>query len=559
MLDYTEFCQKDITLRDYQQLAKEQIFSKWNAVDNILYQMPTGTGKTRLFTSIIRDISVWGLRRNINYRILIIAHRSELIEQSSRSLDKYHIRHGVLAGTMKDKRDLTQAIQVASIQTITHPSNRCLLEDLRLDFIIIDEAHHAVANSYQKLWEYCPGSKKLGVTATPWRMNNSGFAKIFDAYIPSMSIKDFISKGWLATYQYYSIPTNSEIIKSIDSIREFDIDGDYKHSALVEVFDTTKIRAQLYNSYAKNAYGKKGIIYSISREHSEHICAQYRSHNISIENIDSETPSKTREDIIKAFKNGDVDIIVNVDIFSEGFDCPDIEFIQLARPTKSLVKYIQQVGRGLRKNGTKQCIILDNVGMYSRFGLPDEDRDWEAHFYGNGIDEVPSKRQAHGPRIIKDYQETDLSEGNEEMVLIQNMDVPQPTNTEDELIISDPVILDTISEPEPEVDNISNRFIIRSSPFHSGKYVIEETEEGFFIVNIRNGNRMFLINVKTMYGGSIMITKGPDKKSFTIIKTLSASTIHVGSSYIIGSIKREGLLLKFTAFDKSKLNMTVTV
>ena len=561
MIDYNEFCQKDITLLDYQQLAKQMIFSEWNAVDNILYQMPTGTGKTRLFTSIIRDISVWGLRRNINYRILIIAHRSELIEQSSRSLDKYHIRHGVLAGTMKDKRDLTQAIQVASIQTITHPSNRCLLEDLQFDFIIIDEAHHAVANSYQKLWEYCPDSKKLGVTATPWRMNNSGFAKIFDTYIPSMSIKDFISKGWLATYQYYSIPTNSEIIKSIESIRELDIDGDYKNSALVEVFDTTKIRAQLYNSYAKNAYGKKGIIYSISREHSEHICAQYRSHNISIENIDSKTPSKTREDIIKAFKNGDIDIIVNVDIFSEGFDCPDIEFIQLARPTKSLVKYIQQVGRGLRKNGTKQCIILDNVGMYSRFGLPDEDRDWEAHFYGNGIDEVPSKRQAHGPRIIKDYQETDLSEGNEEMVLIQNMDIPQPTNAVDKPIIIDPIISEPVLGPEPkqEYDNIENRFIIRSLPFHSGKYVIEETEDGFFVVNVRNSNRMFLANVKTMYGGSIVITKVPDKKSFTIIKTLSSSMIHAGSSYIIGTINKVGLLLKFTSFDKSVINLTITV
>ena len=97
MIDYNEFCQKDITLRDYQQLAKEKIFCKWNLVDNILYQMPTGTGKTRLFTSIIRDISIWGLRHNINYRILIIAHRSELIEQSSRSLDKYRIKHGVLA------------------------------------------------------------------------------------------------------------------------------------------------------------------------------------------------------------------------------------------------------------------------------------------------------------------------------------------------------------------------------------------------------------------------------------------------------------------------------
>lgn len=561
MIDYKQFCQKDITLRDYQQLAKEQIFSKWNTVDNILYQMPTGTGKTRLFTSIIRDISVWGLLRNINYRILIIAHRSELIEQSSRSLDKYHIKHGVLAGTMKDKRDLTQAIQVASIQTITHPSNRCLLEDLQFDFIIIDEAHHAVANSYQKLWEYCPDSKKLGVTATPWRMNNSGFARIFDAYIPSMSIKDFISKGWLATYQYYSIPTNSEIIKSIESIREFDIDGDYKNSALVEVFDTTKIRAQLYNSYAKNAYGKKGVIYSISREHSEHICAQYRSHNISIENIDSKTPTKTREDIIKAFKSGDIDIIVNVDIFSEGFDCPDIEFIQLARPTKSLVKYIQQVGRGLRKNGTKQCIILDNVGMYSRFGLPDEDRDWEAHFYGNEIDEAPSKRQAHGPCVIKDYQETDLSEGNEEMVLIQNMDVAQQIKKGIELIQSDTDIKQTIEEPDPiqEADNIVKRFTIRSTPFLSGKYVIEETEEGFFIVNVRTGNRMFLTKMKTMYGGSIVLTKGQDKKSFTIIKTLSMSTIHVGSSYIIGTINKMGLLSKFTAFDKSIINETITV
>lgn len=561
MIDYNEFYQKDITLRDYQQLAKQMIFSKWNAVDNILYQMPTGTGKTRLFTSIIRDISVWGLRRNINYRILIIAHRSELIEQSSRSLDKYHIRHGILAGTMKDKRDLTQAIQVASIQTITHPSNRCLLEDLQFDFIIIDEAHHAVANSYQKLWEYCPDSKKLGVTATPWRMNNSGFAKIFDTYIPSMSIKDFISKGWLATYQYYSIPTNSEIIKSIESIREFDIDGDYKNSALVEVFDTTKIRAQLYNSYAKNAYGKKGIIYSISREHSEHICAQYRSHNISIENIDSKTPSKTREDIIKAFKNGDIDIIVNVDIFSEGFDCPDIEFIQLARPTKSLVKYIQQVGRGLRKNGTKQCIILDNVGMYSRFGLPDEDRDWEAHFYGNEIDKTPSKRQANGPLIIKDYQETDLSEGNEEMVLIQKMDIPQPIKSEIERIPSEPDTKQTVEEPDPiqEVDNIVKSFTIRSSPFNSRKYVIEETEEGFFIVNVKTGNRMFLTKMKTMYGGSIVITKGLDKKSFTIIKTLSTSTIHASSCYIIGTINKMGLLSKFTAFDKSKVNITITV
>ena len=149
-MDYNELCQHDITLRDYQQQAKEDIFSQWNYVDNILYQMPTGTGKTRLFTSIIRDINVWGLRHNIFFRILIVAHRSELIEQSSRSLSKYRIEHGVLAGTMKVMRDLTKPIQVASIQTITHPANRSLINDLDFDFIIIDEAHHAVAHSYRQ-------------------------------------------------------------------------------------------------------------------------------------------------------------------------------------------------------------------------------------------------------------------------------------------------------------------------------------------------------------------------------------------------------------------------
>ena len=558
MIDYNEFCQNDITLRDYQQLAKEDIFDKWNLFDNILYQMPTGTGKTRLFTSIIRDINIWGLRHNINFRILIIAHRSELIEQSSRSLDKYRIKHGVLAGTMKDKRDLTQAIQVASIQTITHPANQCLIEDLKFDFIIIDEAHHAVASSYQKLWEFCPDAKKLGVTATPWRMNNNGFAQIFDAYIPSMSIKEFIQKGWLATYQYYSIPISSELLKSIDSIREFDIEGDYKNSALAEVCDTLKIRAQLYDSYAKNALGKKGIIYSISREHSEHICSQYQSHGVSIENIDSKTPAKVREAVINAFKNGEIDIIVNVDIFSEGFDCPDIEFIQLARPTKSLVKYIQQVGRGLRKNGDKRCIILDNVGMYSRFGLPDEVRDWESYFYGESREYSSSKRYSRNNGNIREYVETDLSEGDDEMVLIQDFEMPQTVEIDVKDSSSDTPIIQ-IKDISTQENNKTHHFAIRSKSFSSGKYFIEENENGFFIVNTRNQNKMLLTTMKTMRGGVIIVTTESSKKAFTIIKTLSATISRFSMSCIVGTLHKEGLLLKFTAFDKSEINKTITV
>lgn len=412
------------------------------------------------------------------------------------------------------------------------------------------EAHHAVANSYQKLWKFCPNSKKLGVTATPWRMNNSGFTQIFDAYIPSMSIKEFIQRGWLAAYQYYSIPNNSKIIKSIESIREFDLEGDYKSNILTQVFDTSKIRAQLYNSYAKNALGKKGIIYSISREHSEHICSQYRSHNIAIENIDSKTPARLRENIIKAFKNGEIDIIVNVDIFSEGFDCPDIEFIQLARPTKSLVKYIQQVGRGLRKNGNKRCIILDNVGMYTRFGLPDEDRDWESFFYGNQINHSIEKTDSRNNDNLKEWQTTDLSEGNEEMILIQNFEtshIPDRKNSAQ------------IAPLDIQKNDKEYHFTITSKRFNSGKYIIEENEEGFFIVNTRTLNKMLLIKMKTIHGGTIMVYKKTNDKSFTIIKTLSNSTLHTAISQIVGTLHKEGLLLKFTSFDKSKMNITVTV
>ena len=112
--------------------------------------------------------------------------------------------------------------------------------------------------------------------------------------------------------------------------------------SLEQVVDTRRIRAQLLDSYFEFVKGKKGIIYSISRKHSKHICSQFLDAGIKIADIDSETPAQLRKRLVQNFKNGDLDIIVNVDIFSEGFDCPDLEFVQLARPTRSLVKYIQQ-------------------------------------------------------------------------------------------------------------------------------------------------------------------------------------------------------------------------
>ncbi|MDC2613300.1 MULTISPECIES: DEAD/DEAH box helicase [Bacteroides] len=539
---FLELCRLDHTLRNYQQEAKEKIFGQWDYVDNVLYQMPTGTGKTRLFTSLIRDLSLASLQENRRKGILIIAHRTELIEQIDESLNKYRIPHGIIAGAFKDRRDFLLPVQVASIQTITHPSNRQLAEAFHADFIIIDEAHHATAQSYTKLWNYYPESKKLGVTATPWRMDGRGFKGNFDTLIPSMPIKEFLEKGWLAPYKYYSVPIDSTIRSSIESINEFGIDGDYKTSALEQVVDTRRIRAQLLDSYFEFVKGKKGIIYSISRKHSKHICSQFLDAGIKIADIDSETPAHLRKRLVQNFKNGDLDIIVNVDIFSEGFDCPDLEFVQLARPTRSLVKYIQQVGRGLRRNGDKQCLILDNVGMYGRFGLPDDNRPWEQYFEGGPSSSIRQLRNKtdRDNLGLRTSCERDLSEGLDEMKLIQQVDI----ETESGIM----VILRQ-EDTDESLDNIE----VRSSTIYA-KYNIVETNEEYFIENIRNNKRQLLCGLSGRKSISIkLMKKNNEPKGFTIISSFNRNSKPSVNDRIIGYLYREGRIIRFATWNRETI------
>ena len=430
---YSDIYKDDNTLRPYQQKAKKEIFESWDEVDNVMFQMPTGTGKTRLFTSIIRDINDYSKQRREAVKILIIAHRTELIDQIDESLTKYHVPHNVIAGGRD--RNYKFPVNVASIQTITHPNNLKDAMKLKVQFVIIDEAHHALATTYKKLWKLYPGSKKLGVTATPWRMNHQSFLDLFDKLVLSMPIKDFIKQGYLAPYKYFSLKSDSDIQRTIEDI-ELDKFGEYKESSMEEKMDIGSIRAQLLDSYLSLAEGKKGIIYAINIVHAKHICEEFKKAGYTAVSIDSKTPAAERKELVGKFKKGQIDIIVNVDIFSEGFDCPDIEFIQLARPTRSLVKYLQQVGRGLRITENKQeCIILDNVGMYSRFGLPNARRHWKQHFLGRNVVEEPQRIVSKGTGKTRDV---DLSEGTEDMELIQDVydEVEINSNIENENLYS---------------------------------------------------------------------------------------------------------------------------
>lgn len=411
----------DEGLRPYQSEMKRDVYAMWDRIDNVMLQMPTGTGKTIVFTSIVKDIRRWCIKNSPNSKILIVAHRKELIDQASGKLGK--LLHGIIQSGKP--MHLERPIQVASIQTFMSRRN---YEDMRLlqfDFIIIDEAHHSMASGYQKLWEMFPHSKKLGVTATPWRMSHSGFTTLFGDIVLSKNIEWFVNNGYLANYDYVSIKRTSELQHTVNGIDRYGVDGDYLESELSAIFDKDHIRAQLYQSYEKYAKGKKGIIYAIDRKHARHLTELYASKGVSVRMIDGETSKVERESVISDFKLGVIEIIVNVNIFSEGFDCPDIEFIQLARPTKSLAMYLQQVGRGLRiSEGKERTIILDNVGLYNRFGTPMANRKWRYHFLGTGMPEELND----GTGIKRDiefdpvYNDEMYEEGNEEMVVVEHAD-----------------------------------------------------------------------------------------------------------------------------------------
>ncbi len=249
--------------------------------------------------------------------------------------------------------------------------------------IIIDEAHHALARTYSFLMKAFPDAKKLGVTATPYRLSGEGFTDLFDTLLMSKSIYDFMAEGRLSLYDYRTIKENAEDLQLIKSIRKHGADGDYDSKELDGKYNQLKTIEHLYTSFKRYASDRKGFVYAMNISHAENITAYYCSMGIKAAAVSSQTPKQERQKTIDAFKNGAIQVLVSVDLFSEGFDVPDAEFIQLARPTLSLAKHLQMVGRGLRVAKDKDyCVILDNVGNYWNFGLPSDDRDWQLFFNG---------------------------------------------------------------------------------------------------------------------------------------------------------------------------------
>ncbi len=361
---------KEIKLFDYQEDMKERIEKALRLHRSVMAQMPTGTGKTYLLTAVIDSF----VGNNPMEKVWIVAHRRELVSQIDETVRKFH------SYSASNTSTLLSSVKAVSIQWLSKHYDEIEEEP---GMIVIDEAHHALAKTYKELWERFPKAKILGLTATPCRLNGKGFTDLFDILVQSWGIPEFISKGRLATYDFVSIKSDGVTQRLIDSLQKRGADGDYQNKEMDMLLNKKPSIERLYQSLEEFGKDRKGIVYAINISHAQKITKLYQEHGVKAIAIDSKTPAVERQQDIEAFKKGDIQVLVNVDIFSEGFDCPDVEFVQLARPTLSLAKYLQMVGRGLRvAKGKKNCVIIDNVGLYRVFGLPSQVWNWNAMFEG---------------------------------------------------------------------------------------------------------------------------------------------------------------------------------
>ena len=361
---------KEIKLFDYQENMKKRIEKALRLHRSVMAQMPTGTGKTYLLTAVIDSF----VSNNPKEKVWIVAHRRELVSQIDETVRKFH------SYSASNTSSLLSSVKAMSIQWLIRHYNDIEKEP---GMIVIDEAHHALAKTYKEMWERFPKAKFLGLTATPCRLNGKGFTDLFDVLVQSWSVPEFISKGRLATYDFVSIKSDGVTQRLIDSLQKRGADGDYQNKEMDRLLNKKPSIERLYRSLEEYGKDRKGIVYAINISHAQKITKQYQEHGVKAIAIDSKTPATERQQDIEAFKKGDIQVLVNVDIFSEGFDCPDVEFVQLARPTLSLAKYLQMVGRGLRvAKGKENCVIIDNVGLYRVFGLPSQVWNWNAMFEG---------------------------------------------------------------------------------------------------------------------------------------------------------------------------------
>lgn len=362
-----------LTLRPYQQRGVDQLRAAYmNGKRSPLYVLPTGGGKTAVFSHVVENAVAK------SKRVIILVHRGELLMQASRSLQRLGVNHGLISPkfTRSDS-----PIQIASVQTLVRRLDSVIPPDL----IVVDEAHHAVAGTFRKIISAFPNAHVLGVTATACRTSGEGLSEIFDDLILGPSISELIREGFLVQPTIYAPPIGIDLAGIQKTA------GDFNKKELGSRVDKPTITGSAVEHYIKYARGEPGIAFCVSIQHAEHVAAEFRAHGVRAIRVDGLMGDNERKDAIDGLGNGKHDILTSADLISEGTDIPRCSVAILLRPTHSLGLFLQQVGRVLRPYpGKARALILDHVGNVIRHGFPDDDREWSL----DGVEKSGKKRDA---------------------------------------------------------------------------------------------------------------------------------------------------------------------
>lgn len=344
------------TLRPYQLEGIAKIFDAFkHGARSVLCISPTGSGKTSIFSSIVSDLASNGVPSLIN------VHRRELASQACNRLREFGTDYGLIMSG--EPRKPSALVQVASVQTLV----RRAVPPARL--VVNDEAHLSTANTWQTILEQYPTARILGFTATPFRLSGKPLVGQYDASVVVATPNELRQQGFLCPYNGFSYLT-----PDLEDVRT--TGGDYNEHDSAIAMSNGLIVDNIVSQWLKHASHLSTVVFAVTVEHSKTLCAKFKEAGVTAEHLDGKTTHFQRDAILRRVDSGETMVLCNVGVAVEGLDIPRLKCCVLARPTKSLARAIQMMGRVRRPWKGVTARIHDHAFCIRAFGLPDADRDY---------------------------------------------------------------------------------------------------------------------------------------------------------------------------------------
>jgi len=324
----------------------------------ILLSLPTGGGKSVLAAEMIRSaVSEFGAR------VLVVAHRKELIDQFYVHLARVGITPGILRGE-DDRTDPSAPVQLGTIQTLSR-------RDLPpADIVFVDEAHRCPGESYRKLLAEYPKATIFGLTATPARLDGRPLREHFDVLVQVAAYSELIAEGSIAAPIVY----RARVLPDLRKVKK--TAGDYDEGELEDACMGIHVIGDVIRGWKAHAEGRRTVVYAVGIDHSKALVEDFRAEGVRAKHLDGTTPTEDRDQMLVDLYTGKLEMVCNVGVLTEGWDCPPVKCCVMARPTMSLTLWMQCSGRILRPWGGVAPLLLDHGGNVERHFLPHMDREW---------------------------------------------------------------------------------------------------------------------------------------------------------------------------------------